>query len=83
MSETVTRLRERKFRIREYDRKREPMPVKNKEGQSVGWGVRSAIKNSKIPPDVVYHKGDFGKEPMIIVFGKTPSEIMEKISKII
>ena len=29
------------------------------------------------------HKGDFGKEPMIIVFGETPDIIIKKIMKII
>ena len=29
-------------------------------------------------PDVIYHMGDFGKEPMIIVFGKTPNDVLEK-----
>ena len=45
--------------------------------------MKNAIKNSKNPPDIVYHKGDFGKEPMIIVFGETPDTVIKKILKII
>jgi hydroxymethylpyrimidine/phosphomethylpyrimidine kinase len=36
----------------------------------------------KKPPDIIFHEGDFGKEPMIIVFGDTPKNILKKISKI-
>jgi hydroxymethylpyrimidine/phosphomethylpyrimidine kinase len=32
---------------------------------------------------VIYHKGDFGKEPMIIVFGENPNDVLKKILKII
>ena len=45
-------------------------------------GILIPIKNSKKIPDVIFHKGDFGKEPMIIVFGKTPENVLEKILKI-
>jgi len=31
----------------------------------------------------IYHKGDFGKEPMIILFGETPNKVIKKIMKII
>ena len=42
-----------------------------------------SIKGSKKSPDFIYHKGDFGKEPMIIVFDETPDMIIKKIMKII
>ena len=80
--ETISKLRKVKFVISSYDRNVEPKNAKTKEGSSVGWGVKYAIKNSEEPPDVIYHKGDFGKEPMIIIFAKTPTLIIEKISKL-
>ena len=80
--ETISKLRKGKLVISSYDRNTEPNDVKTKEGSSVGWGVKYAIKNSEEPPDVIYHKGDFGKEPMIIIFAKTPTLIIEKISKL-
>lgn len=80
--ETISKLRKGKLVISSYDRNAEPNDVKTKEGSSVGWGVKYAIKNSEEPPDVIYHKGDFGKEPMIIIFAKTPTLIIEKISKL-
>ncbi len=81
-SETLLKLKRKNFKISSYDRNKEPKGNKKKEGASITWGIKLAIKNSKVPPDLIYHKGDFGKEPMIIIFGRTPSEVLEKISKI-
>jgi len=69
--------------ISSYDREKEPQRVKKIEGSTVSWGVREAILNLKTPPDIVFHKGDFGKEAMILIFGKTPTEVLRKISMII
>jgi hydroxymethylpyrimidine/phosphomethylpyrimidine kinase len=78
---TISKLKKAGLLISSYDRSAEPKNVKNKEGSSIGWGIKHAIKNLEEPPDVIYHKGDFGKEPMIIIFGKTPTLIIEKILK--
>ncbi|MBI2128479.1 MAG: bifunctional hydroxymethylpyrimidine kinase/phosphomethylpyrimidine kinase [Nitrosarchaeum sp.] len=80
--ETISKLRKERLHISSYDRNTEPKNVKTKEGSSIEWGIKYAIKNLKEPPDVIYHKGDFGKEPMIIIFAKTPALIIEKISKL-
>lgn len=80
--ETISKLRKERLHISSYDRNVEPKNVKTKEGSSIEWGIKYAIKNLKEPPDVIYHKGDFGKEPMIIIFAKTPALIIEKISKL-
>ena len=61
----------------EYDRSKEPQDVKIR-GSTVAWGIKTSIKDSKKSPDFIYHKGDFGKEPMIIVFGETPDIIIKK-----
>jgi len=62
-----------------YDRKKEPKKSKLKEGSSIKWGINYTLKTK--PPDVIYHKGDVGKEPMILVFGDTPNDVIKKISK--
>ena len=80
--EIISKLRKERLHISSYDRNAEPKNVKTKEGSSIEWGIKYAIKNLKEPPDVIYHKGDFGKEPMIIIFAKTPALIIEKISKL-
>ena len=80
--ETISKLRKERLHISSYDRNAEPKNVKTKEGSSIEWGIKYAIKNLKESPDIIYHKGDFGKEPMIIIFAKTPALIIEKISKL-
>ena len=80
--EIISKLRKERLHISSYDRNAEPKNVKTKDGSSIEWGIKYAIKNLKEPPDVIYHKGDFGKEPMIIIFAKTPALIIEKISKL-
>jgi hydroxymethylpyrimidine kinase/phosphomethylpyrimidine kinase len=70
-------------KISSYDRVKEPKSSKSKENSSISWGINFAIKNSSAPPDIIYHKGDWGKEAMIIVFGNNPGQVLDKISKII
>jgi len=79
---TILKIKKSKLLYSNYDRIHEPKNVKN-SGSSIEWGIKKAIKDSKRAPDIIFHKGDFGKEPMIIVFGKTPNNIIEKILKII
>ncbi len=70
--------------ISSYDRSKEPIDVKTKEGMSVRWGIDHAIRSFNfMVPDIIYHKGDFGKEPMIIVFGKEPMHVVAKVKAIL
>jgi hydroxymethylpyrimidine kinase / phosphomethylpyrimidine kinase / thiamine-phosphate diphosphorylase len=70
------------FSVASYDRSREPKKIKRKEGSSVSWGILAALsKNPKA--DVIYHMGDVGKEPMTIVFGRNPAQIVERIKAIL
>ena len=78
-SDIIVKLQNKNWKIVNYDRTDEPKNVKNKEGASIIWGIKTAISSSKSAPDIIYHKGDLGKEPMIIVFGKTPSDVLDKI----
>jgi len=81
-TKTISKIKKSKLVLSEYDRTKEPKKIKLKNS-TIAWGIKTAIKNSKKIPDVVFHKGDFGKEPMIIVFGKNPENVLNKISKII
>ena len=63
-----------------YDRNKEPKNIKTKENSSIIWGISSILKTKC--PDLVFHKGDFGKEPMILIFGRTPNDVIKKVSKL-
>lgn len=66
----------------EYCRDEEPEKLKQIEGRTISWGVQKALlKNPK--SEIIYHKGDFKKEPMILVFGQHPLEMIVKIREII
>jgi len=76
----ITKAKKRKMSVLSYNRKKESKNSKLKENSSISWGVSNCLKSEM--PDIIYHKGDFGKEPMIIVFGTTPAEVVRKIKQI-
>ena len=76
----ITKAKKRKMSVLSYNRKKESKNSKLKENSSISWGVSSCLKSEM--PDIIYHKGDLGKEAMIIVFGNTPSEVVKKIKQI-
>ena len=78
---TISKIKKSKLTVASYDRTQEPNDVK-KKGSTVAWGIKNAIRKLKTPPDVIFHKGDFGKEPMIIIFGETSNITMKKLLKI-
>ncbi len=66
-----------------YDRSMEPPEVKAREGATIPWGVGVALeKLGGVEPDVIYHYGDWGKEPMAIIFGRTAVEAVGKVMSI-
>jgi len=72
----------KKLSVSHYERKTESSKTRIKEGNTISWGIKNAIKSSK-PVDLIFHKGDLGKEPMIIIFGTTPNVVLGKLAKII
>ena len=83
MHELLKKIKRNNLKVSSYDRRKEPTNVKKKENSSIPWGIKSTIKNSKSPYDAIYHKGDLGKEPMIIIFGQEPEDVVRKISLIV
>ena len=77
----ISKARNCGFMVLNYDRKKEPKKLKQIEGSSIKWGINYALKTKS--PDVIYHRGDIGKEPMILVFGDTPNDVIKKICKMI
>jgi thiamine-phosphate diphosphorylase len=65
------------LKVSSYNRKHEPADVKEVEGGTIPWGVETAIKNAGTIPDVIYHEGAWGKEPMICLIGSDAVEVAE------
>ena len=61
-----------------YDRKKEPPEIKRKEGVTTTWGAKQAVEQVGTVPDVIYHLGDWGKEPMITLLGRTAVEVADR-----
>ena len=76
----ISNAKKSKFTVLNYDRSKEPKGSKRKENSSIVWGISNCL-NAK-SPDIIYHKGDIGKEPMILIFGNNPNEIIQKVSKL-
>jgi hydroxymethylpyrimidine kinase / phosphomethylpyrimidine kinase / thiamine-phosphate diphosphorylase len=70
------------FSVSSYDRIKEPRKINREEGSSVRWGTLLALSKNHMA-DVIYHRGDIGKEPMITLFGKNPTEVVTKIKAIL
>jgi hydroxymethylpyrimidine/phosphomethylpyrimidine kinase len=68
--DTLKALEKRGMTISFYDRRKEPKEIKKVEGMTIPWGIKEAIKKVGKAPDVIYHRGDIGKEPMIVIFGE-------------
>jgi len=76
----ISKAKKSKFTVLSYDRSKEPKKSKQKENSSISWGISNSL-NAK-SPDVIYHKGDIGKEPMILIFGKNPVDVIRKVSRL-
>jgi len=76
----ISKAKKSRFTVLSYDRSKEPRKLKQKENSSIAWGITNSLKTKL--PDIIYHKGDIGKEPMILIFGKNPKDVVEKVSKL-
>ena len=72
-------LKKRGLVVSSYDRAKEPEETKMIEGMTIPWGVKEAISKIGKAPDVIYHRGDIGKEPMIVVFGEQAYDLAKLI----
>jgi hydroxymethylpyrimidine/phosphomethylpyrimidine kinase len=70
------------FSAASYDRTKEPKRIKSREGSSVAWGILAALSKNPLA-DVIYHRGDVGKEPMVTLFGRNPAEVVERIKRLL
>jgi len=69
------------FQVRSFDRADEPKRIKEHEGSSLEWGTEQVLKTGGVP-DIIFDRGDVGKEPMVRVIGKTPDEVVRKVLKV-
>ena len=71
-----------KFTVSYYKRNKEPKHIKYKEGKTLMWGVKEALRK-RPGADIIYNTGDFGKEAMTLIFGHEPFDVINKLSIIL
>jgi len=68
--------------VASFDRADEPSDVKAREGSSLEWGTVHALKQFNGIPDAVFDRGDVGKEPIVRILGRNPSEVTDKVLRV-
>ncbi len=79
----IARCKKLDWMVRSFDRTKEPMEVKEREGSTLEWGTDSILSREEKVPDVIFDRGDMGKEPMIRILGKNPEDVVNKIIRLI
>lgn len=77
--ELIACCRSRGLSVACFDRRQEPPEVKEREGSSLEWGTAQVLAGAAAVPDVVYDRGDIGKEPIARVLGHSPDAVADKI----
>jgi len=80
--EIIRILREEGLNPVVIDRKEEPPEIKMQEGKTSGWLVEKASGEAGGLPGAICDKGDFGKEPLILLIGRNAVEVAQKATKI-
>jgi len=78
----LARARKAGLSLGHFSRSDEPAWVKRREGSSLSWGVEAGSAQARKIPDLIYDRGDVGKEPMIRVLGRDPEEVVNKVIKL-
>jgi hydroxymethylpyrimidine kinase/phosphomethylpyrimidine kinase len=69
--------------VRSFDRTKEPKAIKDREGSTLEWGTDSVLAIEEKVPDIIFDRGDVGKEPMVRILGKKPEDVVDKIVALI
>jgi hydroxymethylpyrimidine kinase/phosphomethylpyrimidine kinase len=67
------------WKVCSFDRADEPKAIKELEGSSLEWGTERVLSKETRIPDIIFDRGDVGKEPMIRVLGRNPDEVVDKV----
>jgi hydroxymethylpyrimidine kinase/phosphomethylpyrimidine kinase len=69
------------FQVSSFGRADEPKRIKEQEGSSLEWGTEQVLRTGGVP-DIIFDRGDVGKEPMVRVIGKNPDQVVRKVLKV-
>ncbi len=72
-----------KLKLHEIKREKQPNEIKEKEFSTMQWLIKESINESGKIPDIIWDKGSIGKEAMMRLFGKSSSDMIEKLKIIL
>ncbi len=78
----LSKAKERNMYVVFFNRRKEPSKVRGAEGKSLDYLVDITLRRVTAPPDIIYDKGDIGKEPIIRLFARNPLELIKKMEMI-
>jgi hydroxymethylpyrimidine kinase/phosphomethylpyrimidine kinase len=82
-SETlVKRIRALGYSVAEFDRTRTPKDVQEEEGSTLAWGVQDVMEELGRVPDAIFDRGAVGKVPLIRLFARGASAIVDLIARL-
>jgi hydroxymethylpyrimidine/phosphomethylpyrimidine kinase len=67
------------YAVDHFSRSNEPEEIKRKEGSSLEWGTNVVLSRRDTIPDIIFDRGDVGKEPIVRILGRNPAEVAEKV----
>jgi len=71
------------YAVAYVDRAKEPEEVRRVEGGTMPWIVREAYRAVGRVPDVIYDRGDVGKEAMVRILAGDAVEAVEKLLRLL
>ncbi|MCD6137908.1 MAG: bifunctional hydroxymethylpyrimidine kinase/phosphomethylpyrimidine kinase [Deltaproteobacteria bacterium] len=80
--ERIRQCRAMGLKVCSFDRADEPEKIKEREGSSLEWGTERVLSQEAGIPDIIFDRGEIGKEPMIRVLGKDPEEVVAKVLRL-
>ena len=82
-SETlVRRIRALGYTVAEFDRTRTPPDLQEEEGSTLAWGVQDVMEELGRVPDAIFDRGAVGKVPLIRLFARDASAIVDLIARL-
>jgi hydroxymethylpyrimidine kinase/phosphomethylpyrimidine kinase len=75
----VERARTLGWSVGEFSRAEEPPEVKRLEGSTLEWGTSRVIERMGRVPEVIFDRGEAGKEPVLRLLARNPGEIVDRL----
>jgi hydroxymethylpyrimidine kinase / phosphomethylpyrimidine kinase / thiamine-phosphate diphosphorylase len=67
------------LRLAQFSPRDEPSEVKRGQSSTLAWGVAEAIQGMGAVPDLIYDRGEVGREAMVRVLGRDALEVAHKV----